>query len=73
MGTKNKPGDFDCYRNAAPDEPMFVLLARDPFAPMIVEKWAELREASRGPSAKVQEARECAEAMRVWLGQQERR
>lgn len=29
MGTKNNPGAFDCYANAEPDEPMFVLLARD--------------------------------------------
>lgn len=29
MGTKNNPGEFDCYANAAPDEPMFILLGRD--------------------------------------------
>ena len=26
MGTKNNPGKFDCYANAKPDEPLFVLL-----------------------------------------------
>ncbi|HAW11807.1 MAG TPA: aspartate decarboxylase, partial [Chloroflexi bacterium] len=30
MGTKNNPGKFDCYDDAHPDEPMFVLLGRDP-------------------------------------------
>lgn len=39
MGTKNKPGQFDCYANAAPDEPMFVLLARDPVAPLALCYW----------------------------------
>ena len=28
MGKEN-PGRFDCYANALPDEPMFVLLARE--------------------------------------------
>jgi hypothetical protein len=28
MGTKNVPGKFDCYANALPDEPTFVLLGR---------------------------------------------
>ena len=40
MSTKNNPGNFDCYANAAPDEPMFVLLARDPIAPILVRIWA---------------------------------
>lgn len=66
MGTKNNPGEFDCYENAAPDEPMFVLLARDPLAPMLVEEWAKRRVASRGPSAKTREAFDCANAMRDW-------
>ena len=39
MGTKNNPGEFDCYANAEPDEPMFVLLARDVLAPGIVDEW----------------------------------
>lgn len=60
MGTKLKPGKFDCYENAAPDEPMFVLLARDPLAPLLVRLWADLRERERGNSSKVFEARTCA-------------
>jgi len=41
MGTKNNPGNYDCYENAEPDEPMFVLLARDPLAPFLVRLWVE--------------------------------
>jgi hypothetical protein len=44
MGTKNNPGEFDCYANAEPDEPMFVLLARDRTAPQAVEAWVAARE-----------------------------
>ena len=66
MGTKNKPGDYDCYANAEPDEPMFILLARDPLAPLVVSYWATLRRESRGPSAKVNEALQCAEHMGAW-------
>lgn len=43
MGTKNKPGKFDCYDAAGPDEPMFVLLARDPLAGHLVSIWSKLR------------------------------
>ncbi len=67
MGTKNKPGKFDCYDNAEPDEPMFVLLGRDPFAPALVEFWAHLREESGDDPQKVTEARVCAHTMRAWL------
>lgn len=60
MGTKTNPGKFDCYEAAAPDEPMFVLLARDPLAPYLVRLWALLKY---GPT-KFQTSREekCAEA-----------
>jgi hypothetical protein len=40
MGTKRNPGQYDCYAKAEPDEPMFVLLARDPTAPQLVRDWA---------------------------------
>ena len=42
MGTKNTPGAFAGYANAAPDEPMFVLLARDDRAPLLVSIWAHV-------------------------------
>lgn len=73
MGTKNAPGAWDCYANAEPDEPMFVLLARDASAPHLVADWADRREheinEGRKPEsdrAMVAEARQCAEAMRAW-------
>ncbi len=43
MATKQTPGQFDCYANALPDEPMFVLLARDPDFRRLVQKWAKRR------------------------------
>lgn len=43
MGTKNAPAPFDCYANAEPDEPMFVLLARDRVGALTVRMWAALR------------------------------
>lgn len=47
MGTKLEPGKFDCYANAEPDEPMFVLLGRDALAPSLVNIWAMIRAGSR--------------------------
>lgn len=73
MGSKLHPGKFDCYANALPDEPMFVLLARDPSAPDLLRMWALSREVAvidgRRPEsdrALVGEARECADAMKAW-------
>lgn len=63
MGTKNNPGAFDCYANAEPDEPMFILLGRDKHAPTLVWLWATLRELDGEDPAKVKEARDCALAM----------
>lgn len=73
MGTKNNPGKFDCYANAEPDEPMFILLGRDPHAASAVRKWADDREAFIKAGHKpaedmhmVWEARECADAMEAY-------
>lgn len=73
MGTKQHPGAYDCYAAALPDEPMFVLLARDPDAPDVVEAWARDRasgiaEGKRPPSDvhMVIEAFDCAARMRRW-------
>lgn len=67
MATKNNPGQFDCYDNAAPDEPMFILLARDGMAPSLVESWAYARELDGEDADKVEEARQCARSMRDYL------
>lgn len=60
MGTKNNPGKFDCFSKAEPDEPMFVLLGRDPVAATLVQLWAELRLRMGASPEKVEEARKCA-------------
>lgn len=70
MATKNNPGKYDCYENAEPDEPMFVLLGRDRTAPETLATWIRLREAEgRTSSEKLAEARACLEAMRVYRRQ----
>lgn len=66
MASKNNPGRFDCYTNAAPDEPMFVLLGRDPMGATLVRAWATMREEQGEDPAKVAEARACADAMDAW-------
>lgn len=73
MGTKNNPGKFDCYDVAEPDEPMFILLGRDPISPVLVEDWANRRiEAiNKGQKphedwAKIGEARLVATQMRLY-------
>lgn len=76
MATKNNPGEWDCYANADPDEPMFILLGRDPDAPTLVERWAMVRQRNGEDLEKVQDARACADHMRRWLeslGKRERR
>lgn len=71
--SKNNPATWDCYKNAEPDEPMFIVLARDKDAPLLVRMWALLREqavemGSKPPKdlAQVAEARQCAYEMERW-------
>jgi len=67
MGTKNNPGRFDCYAAAAGDEPMFVLLARDARAPMLVEIWAMFERCKDGSDPEfAAEAERVAAAMRAY-------
>jgi hypothetical protein len=66
MSTKNNPGNFDCYKNAEPDEPMFVLLGRDKHAARLVRQWATLREVEGEDPKKIAEARKCADDMENW-------
>lgn len=67
MGTKNNPGKFDCYSKADPDEPVFVLLGRDPIASFCVTLWAELNRAVNAAephcAEKSAEALACSSAM----------
>jgi hypothetical protein len=67
MGSKTNPGKFDCHANALPDEPMFVLLARDPDFAELVLMWADKRQSAvrcgerpDTDTALVAEARQCA-------------
>ncbi len=69
MGTKNNPGAFDCFANAEPDEPMFILLGRDPVAGLVVELWAWLRVEmgkENDDDPMILEAKACAKALREW-------
>lgn len=79
MGTKEHPGAFDCYEAAEPDEPMFVLLARDEQAAQRVDEWAAERFAATARALaaghavtpnremrKIAEALKCAQDMREW-------
>ena len=73
MGTKLTEMRDGCFHKAMDDEPMFVLLARDPSAPDLVAAWADQREreinAGKRPAsdmAQVHEARSNAANMRSW-------
>ena len=76
MGSKNNPGQFDCYANAEPDEPMFILLGRDKSAPSLVRAWAFQRRTAIENGMKpasdlpmVAEANACADAMEEYREQ----
>lgn len=60
------PGKFDCWSKAEPDEPTFTLLGRDPLAKSLVDAWALVREKTGEDPEKVEEARQCADAMEAW-------
>ena len=73
MATRAQEIVNGCLSRAEADEPLFVLMGRDPHAPMLVRDWAFRRadhiakglrpEADR---AKVTEALALAEKMEVW-------
>jgi hypothetical protein len=70
VATKNNPGKFDCYENAKPDEPMFILLGRDPTAWLLVRIWCALRdELGTASDEQIEEAQACADALREYAGQ----
>lgn len=69
MGTKNNPGDVDYYAKAEDDEPLFVLMARDPMAPYLVRLWAQARllaATDQYQANRAQHAFDCADDMEVW-------
>jgi len=72
MSTKHED---DCLLKAGDDEPIFVLRSTDVLAPDIVDEWAtrlgicarSLPLAAQDRAhAKIAEARDLADAMRVW-------
>ena len=77
MGTKNNPGKYDCYDNMDPDEPHFVLRAKDPLAPTLVRMWLTLRkqlnpaEPGTAEYEKQEEALTCAVNMENWAKHKE--
>ncbi len=80
MGTKNNPGLYDCYANAEPDEPMFILLGRDPHAHIAVRRWASDRALMIAAGTKpagdmrmVTEALECANTMEIYSVERRKR
>lgn len=71
MGTKID-GDR-CYDAAMPDEPMFVLLARDESSPKLVRQWAAIRQSlisaglkPESDQTQVDDALALADRMEVW-------
>lgn len=72
LGSKRNPGPFNCYEDALPDEPMFVLLARDPYAPTLVRNWAAWAQINSKDPIKVQIARTTADEMVAWRAKHKR-
>lgn len=73
MSTKRNPGPYACYDKLDPDEPFFVLRAKDPLAPAVVEAWATaaaLTATSVDLRDKSREARAVAVRMRLWANAQ---
>lgn len=54
-----------------PGEPHFLLMARDPYAPVLLRSWADMEELfNGGPTEKSKAARITADAMEVWRAAQ---
>jgi hypothetical protein len=67
MGTKTNPGRYECLAKAEPDEPVFVLRAKDPNAVPLVWLWATMAEMqSAHEPEKVAEARQLMMHMVDW-------
>ena len=55
-----------CFNKAGIDEPIFVLRASDRAAPGTIRAWAERAKKMGCPTAKWQEAMDCAMAFEEW-------
>jgi hypothetical protein len=67
MWSKTKPGPFDRYTAAEPEEPIFVLLGRDPVASLLVSLWIGVHDVmGDNPPDAVLDAMQCSLAMEQW-------
>jgi hypothetical protein len=68
MSTKdeNASNPKSCWSKAEGDEPVFVLRANDPIAPMAVRIWASLNRQLRGDGVKSCSAWQVACDMEAW-------
>lgn len=82
METKANPNPKGCLAAALPDEPMFILLARDADAPATIKFWAERRARRQvtepspelmGDSIKIAGAIDDMEAFERWRRENEGR
>lgn len=82
METKAHPSLTGCLANALPDEPMFILLARDPDAGPTIQFWAERRARRQvenptielaGDAEKIVSAVEDIDTFRAWRAANEGR
>jgi hypothetical protein len=53
-------------KQVGPDEPIFVLRAKDQLAPRILGYWIQLARAAGTPQEKLDEAERCQDAMMLW-------
>jgi hypothetical protein len=67
MWSKTNPGPFDRYAEAEPEEPIFVLLGRDPVSTFLVSLWIGMHAVMRdnSPSAAL-DAVQCTLALEQW-------
>lgn len=75
MATKETATGNDCYARLQPDEPYFLLMARDPDFEIVVQIWAmlrrmQIRNGSRPDTplehAQISEAFLCSTEGRIW-------
>lgn len=65
--TKELSDPKSCFNKAMPDEPMFVLLARDRDAPAVIRYWLKLRAGRKDLRLdQAVEAESCAIRMEEW-------
>lgn len=57
-----------CLNKAASNEPIFVIRAKDPLAPMLIRHWATMAEGMH-EAEKVTEARSIADEIERWQSQ----